>query len=435
MEGAGGLCGNNCAENHTDAEVFSPPYLFDNTGNLAVRPTLSAPDAAYFETTLPVVASTDVTESAFIRLSSATDSTNNEQRRVPVSYTGSNGNYQLNMPNANIMPPGYYMLFAMNADGVPSMSEAVLVGDLNLEDNLALNQPTSQSSLYPNGESFKAVDGNINGDFDANPNSVTHTAAADNNAWWRVDLGDDYEYALDAIRIYNRSTFTGRLAGATVYIGNIDSTNPADYTEIAKLTADLTQVLTENRGIARYILIRQTRILCLAEVHVFGQGINCPAQSISCDDGDVYTSNDSENGDFSCECTIISCENIEIVAGVDGESFSGETEITVAEDDAITLSLNLDHFVYTIEDPDGNILGSNIINKISFDQSGLYTLTSSVNGPIIQNPTVLYVNSEETAGSNNVASNALDGDPNTLWHTQYSDVDPDTPYPHEIQLD
>ena len=50
-------------------------------------------------------------------------------------------------------------------------------------------------------------------------------------------------------------------------------------------------------------------------------------------------------------------------------------------------------------------------------------------------PSVFFVNSEETAGPNNVGVNAIDGNPNTIWHTQYVDIDPDTPYPHEIQID
>jgi hypothetical protein len=433
--GGGGLCGG-CNTNHLNAEIYSPPYLFDSAGDLAVRPTLSAPNAAYYDNTFSVVASQDVTEFSFVRLSSATHSVNNEQRRIPVTYTGSNGDFQLNMPNANIMPPGYYMLFAMNGNGVPSISETVLVGNLNLDDNLALNQPTTQSSLYPNGESFKAVDGNTNGDFNANPNSVTHSGDGANqtDAWWRVDLGDAYEYDLNAIRVFNRTDCcTDRLNGATLYIGNIDSTNPADYTEVATLTADGTQVLTQNLGTARYVMIRQTGILSLTEVQVFGVGVNCPVEGTICDDGDVNTSNDIENGSCSCEGTVISCDNIEIVAQVDGESFIGETEITVTEDDDITLALNLDDVVYTIEDPDGNTLGSNSINEISFNQSGLYTFTSFVYGPLTQSPTVLYVNSEDTV-SGGFAANVLDGNPNTIWHTEYSNV-PDTPYPHEIQLD
>ncbi|MBC3846765.1 discoidin domain-containing protein [Winogradskyella echinorum] len=437
--GGGGLCGG-CTTNHANAEIYSPPYLFDTNGDLAVRPTLSAPNLAYYDNTFSVIASPDVTDFAFIRLSSATHSVNNEQRRVPVTFTGTNGNFQLDMPNANIMPPGYYMLFAMNADGVPSISETVLVGNLNLEDNLALNQPTSQSSLYPNGESFKAVDGNTNGIFNANPNSVTHTGDGANqtDAWWRVDLGDTYEYDLNAIRVFNRTDCcTGRLDGATVYIGNIDSTNPADYTEVATLTADGTQVLTQNLGIARYVMIRQTGILSLAEVQVFGVGVNCPAEGTVCDDGDINTSNDIEDGNCNCAGTIISCDNIETVAQVEGESFSGETEISVTEDDDVTLLINLDDVTYTIEDPDGNVLGSNTINDIAFDQSGLYTFRSSINGPITLNPTLLYADSEHPIG-NNGALNALDGNPNTFWHTEYYNANDNTVdvfHNHEIQLD
>jgi hypothetical protein len=47
--------------------------------------------------------------------------------------------------------------------------------------------------------------------------------------------------------------------------------------------------------------------------------------------------------------------------------------------------------------------------------------------------TVYFVNSEDIV-SGGFASNAFDGDPNTVWHTEYSNV-PDTPYPSEIQID
>ncbi|MFC7613304.1 endo-alpha-N-acetylgalactosaminidase family protein [Actinokineospora soli] len=48
--------------------------------------------------------------------------------------------------------------------------------------------------------------------------------------------------------------------------------------------------------------------------------------------------------------------------------------------------------------------------------------------------TVASVSSEDTA-SGGGAANAVDGDSTTLWHTAWSQVDPDTPYPHEIVLD
>ena len=123
--GGGGLC-NSCS-NHLDAEIYSPSYLFDATGNPAQRPIINAPAVAAYNTDITVTGSNGIQDFSLIRMSSATHSTNNEQRRIPVSFSG-NGTYSLNIPDRNLLPPGYYMLFALNADGVPSVAETILVG-------------------------------------------------------------------------------------------------------------------------------------------------------------------------------------------------------------------------------------------------------------------------------------------------------------------
>ena len=46
---------------------------------------------------------------------------------------------------------------------------------------------------------------------------------------------------------------------------------------------------------------------------------------------------------------------------------------------------------------------------------------------------VLYVDSEETVGEDGAASNVYDGDPLTIWHTEWLASSPD--YPHELQID
>ena len=128
FSGGGGLC-NQCSVNHEDAEIYSPPYLFDSNGNLADRPEISAPNVAEYNQTFQVQSSDAIASFSFIRMSSATHSVNNEQRRVPVSFTRSGNNYSLNMPDANMMPPGYYMLFGMDQNGVPSIAEAVMMAE------------------------------------------------------------------------------------------------------------------------------------------------------------------------------------------------------------------------------------------------------------------------------------------------------------------
>jgi galactose oxidase len=66
---------------------------------------------------------------ALMRLSSATHSVNNEQRRVPVSFTvGTAGEYLVTIPSdPGVVIPGYYMLFALSAKGVPSVSRTLRI--------------------------------------------------------------------------------------------------------------------------------------------------------------------------------------------------------------------------------------------------------------------------------------------------------------------
>ncbi|HEX7618724.1 MAG TPA: discoidin domain-containing protein [Verrucomicrobiae bacterium] len=47
--------------------------------------------------------------------------------------------------------------------------------------------------------------------------------------------------------------------------------------------------------------------------------------------------------------------------------------------------------------------------------------------------TVVKVDSEETAGENGSGTNAVDGNPNTFWHTQWQDATPE--HPHEIIIE
>ncbi|MBE9030324.1 RICIN domain-containing protein [filamentous cyanobacterium LEGE 11480] len=122
--GGGGLCGT-CNVNHSDAEIYSPPYLFNGQ-----RPTISsAPASVRYQRDFTVRASNDVTDFSLIRLSSVTHSINTDQRFKRVSFKKNGGRYTLNLQsNANITPPGYYMLFGLNRQGVPSVSKIMKVG-------------------------------------------------------------------------------------------------------------------------------------------------------------------------------------------------------------------------------------------------------------------------------------------------------------------
>ncbi|SAK93213.1 oxidase [Caballeronia hypogeia] len=129
LSGGGGLCGG-CSTNHTDVEILTPPYLLNADGSNASRPSLSSvPGDAQLGTTIVVTASRGMRAFALMRSSSVTHSLNNEQRRVPLSFTvGSAGEYHLQIPSdPGVVVPGYYMLFALNSKGVPSVSRVLLV--------------------------------------------------------------------------------------------------------------------------------------------------------------------------------------------------------------------------------------------------------------------------------------------------------------------
>lgn len=129
LSGGGGLCGT-CTTNHSNVEILTPPYLLNADGTNATRPSItSAPTEAYLGTTISVNATANMKSFALVRLSSVTHSVNNEMRRVPLAFTvGTAGEYRLQIPSdPGVAVPGYYMLFAMNAAGVPSVAATVRV--------------------------------------------------------------------------------------------------------------------------------------------------------------------------------------------------------------------------------------------------------------------------------------------------------------------
>jgi len=125
---AGGGRGGNYNE-HSDAEVFSPPYLFKGP-----RPAISAAPAsvAYgqpFSVTVPdtTVANT-ITGATFIRLSSETHCFNANQRINRLAISQSSTSLTITAPaNANLCPPGHYMLFLINGSGVPSVAKIIQI--------------------------------------------------------------------------------------------------------------------------------------------------------------------------------------------------------------------------------------------------------------------------------------------------------------------
>lgn len=165
FSGGGGLCyvksitaddsGCDRTVDHPDGQIFSPPYLFNEDGSEAARPTIdtvSATNATAGATVKVVVQNEEVAGNSslvLVRLGSVTHSINTDQRRVPlldVTNTGTQmagevaadgslinahpvgTEYTVVLPDDyGVLLPGFYYLFALSASGVPSMAKTLQV--------------------------------------------------------------------------------------------------------------------------------------------------------------------------------------------------------------------------------------------------------------------------------------------------------------------
>ncbi|PYQ77748.1 MAG: hypothetical protein DMG01_13865 [Acidobacteria bacterium] len=183
------------AVDQTRGQIFSPPYLFKGA-----RPAIaSAPDViAYggsFSVQTPDAAS--IASVSLIRLGAVTHAFDEDQRFVSLAFTAAAGALSIQAPaNANLAPPGYYMLFLVGSNGVPSVASFV-----RLPTGAAdLIPPTAPGALTANGGLGSAT--------------LSWTASADNTG----------------VALYNvhRSTTSGFAPSAANRIGQSTSTTFTD---------------------------------------------------------------------------------------------------------------------------------------------------------------------------------------------------------------
>ncbi|KAF7589993.1 hypothetical protein BBP40_003437 [Aspergillus hancockii] len=127
INGGGGLCAN-CSANHYDAQIFKPPYLFDQNGGMATRPVIqSATPNAKYGAQITFAVDTPISSASLVRYGTTTHTVNTDQRRIELELQPAGTNtYTAIIPNdPGIALPGYYMLFALNEHGVPSVSKNV----------------------------------------------------------------------------------------------------------------------------------------------------------------------------------------------------------------------------------------------------------------------------------------------------------------------
>ncbi|KAF5672771.1 galactose oxidase precursor [Fusarium heterosporum] len=130
FNGGGGLCGG-CDTNHFDAQLYSPPYLFDSKGKLAKRPKISSVSVFTIKVggTVTVQTNGAIAQASLVRYGTATHTVNSDQRRIPLTLSNAGKNaYSFKVPSdPGVALPGYWMLFVMDKNGVPSVASTIKV--------------------------------------------------------------------------------------------------------------------------------------------------------------------------------------------------------------------------------------------------------------------------------------------------------------------
>lgn len=126
---AGGGDGGGTLIRQLNSEVYAPPYLFDVSGASATRPTITSVNPAASVTYGGILAvmtpeAASITKVTWIRLGSVTHAFNMSQRMSFLSFQQITGGISVNVPSdPDLAPPGDYMLFILNGQGVPSISK------------------------------------------------------------------------------------------------------------------------------------------------------------------------------------------------------------------------------------------------------------------------------------------------------------------------
>ena len=189
--------------NQSNGEIYSPPYLFNSDGSLAERPSISsAPDSVGYDHnfTVDIDSNLPIEKVHLIKLGTVTHHQNFGQRLVPLTFEQHGNQLALSSPEgANIAPPGYYMLIAVDSDGRPSVAKMLQV------------LPHSTVNLYSASTHFML---DIAwGDTYENAFASLSAQSSDLSQMWSIQpIGDGYFKFISRASGYALSNMNGTLA-------------------------------------------------------------------------------------------------------------------------------------------------------------------------------------------------------------------------------
>ncbi len=113
------------------SEIYRPDYLYNDDGTAAARPDITGGATSFdwgdsFD--VNVAAGDDIDRVSLIAFGAVTHSFDMGQRFLELDFSQTGSTLTIDAPDsANIAPPGYYMLFALDANDVPSEAHIVNV--------------------------------------------------------------------------------------------------------------------------------------------------------------------------------------------------------------------------------------------------------------------------------------------------------------------
>ena len=138
-------------QNNTNIEMYTPSYLLDPSGAPMARPSMTlAPDTVDVGQSFSIGFSnaSSISRVTMVKTGAVTHSVNMDQRFLELGFTTNGSMVDVVGPaRATDTPPGYYILFIFNSQGVPSVGKIVRV-------NVAANpNPTPDTTQVIGGTS------------------------------------------------------------------------------------------------------------------------------------------------------------------------------------------------------------------------------------------------------------------------------------------
>lgn len=201
-----------------NGEVFNPAYLFNEDGTFADRPEITG-GPERIRTTDDIIITVDdafsIAQMSFIKPGAVTHSRNSDGRFLDLSFEIIDATtIRITVPdNPNITVPGYWMLFAIDDAGVPSV--ALMIG-VNVTDNVIIG--TSGADTFLGTDESDLIQGKDGGDI-FEESLGDDVMVGDLNAYDQVNYFgfiEDYTFTLNSdgsIKAVSANTGTDTLIG------------------------------------------------------------------------------------------------------------------------------------------------------------------------------------------------------------------------------